>query len=51
MKLKWIKIFAKIYSTTTNMIYVYQSLTWLHLAFQAADKLTNIISTLSLPLL
>ena len=44
-------MFAEIYLSLTDVIYVSKSLTQLHLAFQVVDKLTNTLSASCLPLL
>lgn len=51
LKLKGKQMFAEIYLSLTDVIYVSKSLTQLHLAFQVADKLTNTLSAPCLPLL
>lgn len=51
LKLKGKQMFAEIYLSLTDVIYVSKSITQLHLAFQVVDKLTNIVSAPCLPLL
>jgi len=44
-------MFAEIYLSLTDVIYVSKTLTQLHFAFQVVDTLTNTVSVPCLPLL